>query len=513
MHRPTAACTRLQAKIVWIIFGSCASAFAGSPLDAEAKGTRVLCLIRQGEESKVLATVQSLGLGGEHLGSTDCQLLHEGLAESLAAHSVCRVDSPIPWALQEPGHADEAGLQRFIAVESSASSELLLEQLSTHHDLFESVQEDAPGRVLGEGSPDDPLFHLQYALHNTGVALGGIPGVPGADIAALEAWQLAGGTSVTIAIVDTGVSHSHPDLAPKLVPGYNFIGSDPTATDDSSFIPHGTACAGIAAAAGDDGNGIAGVSWSGRIMPIRVADQWGNSSEFTCANGIIWAVDHGARVISISLGFTAGTDYLRAAVAYAVSSGAVVVAAAGNTPGTSVYFPARWPEVLCVTATDHRDVIGQFCTTGAEVDVCAPGIQILTTTDTAAQPNGHRYETGTSMAAPFVSGIAALLIETAPWLSSQEVRRIIRETADDRGEPGWDPSYGHGRVNAAEALHSLFGDDQVCPADWNADGLVSGTDFFAYLNAFFAGQADINGDGNTTTSDLFEFLTHYVAGC
>jgi len=494
---------------------SAAAAPPPGPPGVPDSPVRVICQIRAGSEGAVRATLRSMSLGGENIVASAHAAHCASLAATFTNIKVVAADSPLTWEQVDQCAAAHARLGGFIVVEAAHGTSLqsLIAGLAAHADHFVSVEADAPGSVLGGEAPNDPYFALQYGLNNTGAPVGGSPGVPHADIAAINAWALAGGAPVTIAILDTGVSRSHPDLAPKLVPGYSFVGTDPTATDDSSFLPHGTACAGIAAASGNDAIGISGVSWHARIMPVRVADQWGNSTETLCANGIIWAVDHGARVISISLGFSAGTTYLAAAVSYANASGAVVVAAAGNTPGAPIFFPARWSSVLAVSATDNRDIIGPFCTTGPEVDVCAPGVSILTTTDSTAQPDTYRYETGTSMAAPFVSGVAALLLQTAPWLSPAEIRRLIKETADDRGPAGWDPQYGHGRVNAASALQSLSGDDQVCLADWNADGVVTSADFFAYLNSFFAGVADVNGDGQTTPPDLFEFIARYSAGC
>lgn len=493
-----------------------ASAFGAAPPQAAQQATvRVICRIRAGHEQTVRVTVKALGLGGESIRTDVPGIQSDALTATLVGVQAIDVDSPTDWPHIDGEMAEAGQLAKYIVVEARETTPLqtLLAQLLLHPDIFESVEADSPGTVLGTTIPNDPLFSLQYGLNNTGAPVAGLPGITSADISALDAWELSGAAPMIIAIVDTGVSQSHPDLILKLVPGRNFSGPDATATDDSSIIPHGTRCAGIAGAAANNGIGISGVSWNARIMPVRVADQWGNSSESMCASGIIWAVDHGARIISVSLGFTAGTEYLRAAVEYAAGAGAVIVAAAGNSPGVPVYFPARLPGVLAVSATNNQDVIGPFCTSGPEVDVCAPGVWIMTTTDSAANPNGYSYETGTSMAVPFVSGIAALLLETAPWLSALEVRRIIRDTADDRGPVGWDPRYGFGRVNAARALESIAGNDQVCVADWNGDGAVTSADLFAYFTSFFAGQGDVTGDGQTNSLDLFEFLNRYYAGC
>lgn len=486
-----------------------------NPAITETPAHRLVCRMRPGSEARVRATAESIGLGGSRILTAALAAPDKDLEAVLLGADAIELDSPISWDFADPALAHDAALARYVVITAPLGTgvEELHAALAARTDLFELVEFDGLGSSMGVEAPNDPHFALQYGLSNSGAAMGGIPGVPHADIHALEAWGLAGGAVITIAVLDTGVSQSHPDLAAKLVPGRNFVGSDPDATDDSTFVPHGTACAGIAAASANDGVGISGVSWTGRIMPVRIADQWGNSSELACANGIIWAVDHGARVISISLGYTTGTSYLRSAVTYASASGAVIVAAAGNTPTAPVYFPARLPEVIAVTATDNRDALATFSTTGPEVDVAAPGVMIFTTTDSSSLPNGYRFETGTSMAAPFVSGIAALLLETAPWLSSSEVRRIIRDTADDRGPAGWDPGYGAGRVNAAMALASLAGEDQVCAADWDGDGLVTSADLFAFLTDYFAGHADVNGDGRTSSADLLEFVNRFMAGC
>lgn len=510
----------IPAMTVGILVGS-AVAGPDQPSTATAahaigpQALRLVCRIRPGHETAVRATALDLGIGGHHIRTDRLAAADDSFRTSLAHNGVTQLDCPLTWAAANPVLAEQSQLTRFVVVEAASEDDAvaLLADLQKRVDLFDSVERESFGTVLGSSPPNDPHFALQYGLNNTGAPIGGMPGLPQADIRALEAWSLAGGSEVIIAVLDTGVSQSHPDLINKLVPGRNFVGSDPEATDDSQIISHGTACAGIAAASGNDGIGISGVSQAGRIMPVRVADQWGNSSDLACASGIIWAVDHGARVISISLGYSQGGTFLRAAVTYATATGAVIVAASGNTPGIPVLFPARLPEVIAVTATDNRDMLGPFCTTGPEVDVCAPGVMILTTTDSTSQPNSHRFETGTSMATPFVAGVAALLIETAPWLSSAEVARIIRDTADDRGPPGWDAGYGHGRVNAAMAIASLAGDDQVCVADWNGDGAVTSADLFAFLTDFFAGRADVNGDGQTDSIDLLDFVARYTAGC
>ena len=355
----------------------------------------------------------------------------------------------------EPGNrtlADQLGLSRLVTFEvaNASSANAAAAALRARADLFESAEPDALGYVHGVFVPNDPFFPWQYGLRNSGAAIGGVAGTAGADINAPAAWSIAtGGTPVILAILDTGVSHSHPDLASRLVPGRNFIGDDPAATDDSPWVSHGTACAGIAAARANDNFGIAGVTWNSLVMPVRVADLWGNSSEVACAAGIVWAIDNGARVLNISLGFTTGTQVLRAAAESAHLSGAVVVSSAGNAgAGAPIYYPARFSSVLCVTATDSRDQFAEFSCRGPEVDLSAPGVLIATTIDTNQSPNGHRLETGTSMAAPVCRGCCVPAVRDLSLAERGRSERILTETADDRGPAGWDEYYGHGRVNA-----------------------------------------------------------------
>ncbi len=308
MHRQLATRLWLQTKIVWVTVGISVSFASAAVPPAKDQGgfqsaSVAICHIRPGREATVHETLAALGLGGRHLRADTLPQRHAGLEATLLTGVAERADAPVTWTSIDAAAAADVGLSRFLIVTGGdgVTADALVQALSEHVDLFEVVEADGPGAVLGSDGPNDPLFAAQYGLHNTGAPIGGNPGVPHADISALGAWAVAGGSPVTIAIVDTGVSQSHPDLASKLVPGWNFVGADPTATDDSVYVPHGTACAGIAAAAGNDAFGISGVSWNGRVMPVRVADIWGNSSESACANGIIWAVDHGARVISVCL--------------------------------------------------------------------------------------------------------------------------------------------------------------------------------------------------------------------
>ena len=304
--------------------------------------------------------------------------------------------------------------------------------------------------------PDDPDFWRQYALHNEG----DVPPYYGeydADIDAPEAWELHTGRSgtVTIAIIDTGVG-PHVEFEGRMVPGINtndFV-NNPDLTIDGSG--HGTHVAGIAAATGNNGAGMAGVTWGAYNMPVRVTDASGTGNpaavSVDTAAGLVWAADHGADICNLSLQFydmdPSDEAMLEASVNYAHSTGALVIAAAGNLHGPEVAAPARFANCMAVSATDYRDDFAWWSNRGAEVDLCAPGELIWST-----QPNDeYEEDRGTSMAAPHVSGLAALIKSYAYYLTNDEIRAILTSTADPLGSPIPNDFFGYGRINAFAAL-------------------------------------------------------------
>ena len=216
-------------------------------------------------------------------------------------------------------------------------------------------------------------------------------------------------------------------------------------TDD---FGHGTHVAGIAAAATNNGIGIAGISWGARVMPVKVLDQYGNGWYSDIADGIVYAADNGAKIINLSLGGAAASQTLCQAAAYAQQKGALLVAAAGNA-GAAVLYPAACDGVLAVAATDRSDQRASFSNYGPEVDLAAPGVDIYSTWPWL---DGYFTKSGTSMAAPHVSGVAALVWSRWPEWTNMAVSRRITETAVDVDAAGWDPYTGWGRLDAAAAL-------------------------------------------------------------
>lgn len=282
-------------------------------------------------------------------------------------------------------------------------------------------------------------------------------------INAPAAWDLTtGAASLTIAIIDTGVDLGHPDLSGKLVAGYDFANNDSDPQDDQG---HGSHVAGIAAAATNNGVGVAGVAWGARLMPVKVLDSSGSGYTSAIAQGITWAVDHGARILNLSLGGPNYSSTLADAVAYAYTHNVLVIAAAGNEylEGNPTSYPAAYPNVLAVAATTDQDSHASYSNTGFYVDISAPGGDPTSSSDT--NPRHWIYSTywrgsglsyagsaGTSMAAPHVAGLAALIWSLHPDWTNDQVQQAITATAVDLGAPGRDDVFGYGRINAYAAV-------------------------------------------------------------
>jgi subtilisin family serine protease len=312
--------------------------------------------------------------------------------------------------------------------------------------------------------PNDPYFlNFQYSLRNRGGILNISPTIQpqmtaGADVKATTAWDVAKGDPETvIAIVDTGVDMTHPDFLGKFVSsGHDFANNDDDATDDHW---HGTHVAGIAAAGTNNLIGTAGVAWNCRILPVKVTDANGDGFYSWIIDGIIWAADHGADVINLSLGGDVPDPFLEDACKYAHDKGVVIAAAAGNNGTVGVLFPAAYDAyVLAVAASDYNDAIADFSSFGPEVDVAAPGVWILGPAPQWYVGTGNLpyiFASGTSAATPHVAGMAALIKSAKPGLSADDIMRIVRYTADDINATtysGRDDHAGYGRINMERAL-------------------------------------------------------------
>lgn len=354
-----------------------------------------------------------------------------------------------------------------IKIESSFSSELIVSE-------FNSL-----GLVIGDGEMKRNLLEIGYLLVKVppGSVIESIkqarlvPGVSDVQpnylvyaddtipndtnwldqyglvsIRAPQGWDYStGAAGVIIAIIDTGVDQSHNEFLGKIAPGYDFVNSDNDPQDDNG---HGTHVAGIAAAIGNNGIGVAGVNWGANIMPVKVLSNSGGGTYARVAAGIVYAVDNNAAVINLSLGGSASpsTSVLQDAVNYAYSQGVTVVAASGNSGGTVLY-PAKYDHVIAVAAVDSSNSHPSFSNSGVEVDVSAPGVSILST----SLGGSYVYRDGTSMAAPFVSGLAAI-INGYVGMNPDYIEFVMESTALDLGVVNFDALFGNGLIQMDAAL-------------------------------------------------------------
>jgi subtilisin family serine protease len=347
-------------------------------------------------------------------------------------------------------------------------------------------------RTADSVTPNDPSFGQLWGLDNQGQAINGVSGLADADIDAPEAWgATTGNPNVTVAVVDTGVDSSRPDLAPNLWTNPGETGTDSHGDDKKSngvdddsdgkvddwqgwdfvfgdTVPndpngHGTHVSGTIGARGNDGTGVAGVTWSSKIMPVRVLGSNGSGNDANVAAGFVFAAQHGAKVVNASLGGDGDPTVLAAAIAQ--SPNTLFVVAAGNSSAdvdTSPEYPCAIPapNVVCVAATTQTDGLASFSNYGSQgVDLAAPGVRVLSTCPPGASgiqcpSSGFKYLSGTSMATPHVSGVAALVDADQPGASVAQVKETLLDSVDYL--PSLDGrTVTGGRVNAARALGLL----------------------------------------------------------
>nr|WP_269205003.1 S8 family serine peptidase [Motilibacter aurantiacus] len=271
------------------------------------------------------------------------------------------------------------------------------------------------------------------------------------------------GTAPVVAVIDTGADAAHPDLVGALVAGADIVNGGTVTKDPDG---HGTHVAGIIGARVDNGTGVAGLVPDARVMPVNVFGPDGLAWSSDIATGIVWAVDHGAKVLNLSLGSDSSAPVEEAAVRWALEQGAVVVAAMGNDgeSGSPTSYPAAYPGVLAVGATAPDDSRASFSSTGAHIGVAAPGDDVLST----YPGNRYAYLSGTSMATPYAAAAAALVLGAWPALRPGQVVAHLRSTAEDLGAPGHDPEYGYGLIDPVRALSTQ-------PAGVTAAPLPTGT--------------------------------------
>jgi subtilisin family serine protease len=315
------------------------------------------------------------------------------------------------------------------------------------------------GRVRIAIVPDDTHWAQQWGPERVG---------------APAAWDVTTGEpNVVVAVLDTGADLAHSDLAgqlwvnPREIPGNGIdddgngyvddvngwrFGHDALDTpygsnDVYDDHGHGTHVTGIISARGNNGLGIAGMSWGSLAMVVKVLDHNGDGYYSEVASGLIYASDNGARIANLSLGGPEESQIMEDAIDYAIEHDTLVVAAAGNS-GSAVLYPAAYPGALAVAATDQGDRRAAYSCHGPEVELAAPGSLIYST----CMGDRYCYKSGTSMAAPHVAGLAALLRSQHPGDTVPQIAQRLRSTARDVDAPGWDEYTGWGRIDAMRAL-------------------------------------------------------------
>ena len=341
------------------------------------------------------------------------------------------------------GKRRKMGQSNIHIVDIDAGSEKAAVAELRKNPAFKAVELDR--KVKLAAVPNDPYYGSEWHLAKVGAA---------------AAWDTAQGAGITIAVIDSGVDITHPDLAPHVVPGWNVYGKNADTTD---VCGHGTAVAGTAAAAMNNGAGVAGVAGQAKIMPLRIAFLDGGScvaylSDMAAA--VTYAADHGARIANLSFSGVPSSAAVQNAANYLRSKGGLVFAAAGNGNRDEGYAPTS--TMVIVAATDSADNRSSFSSYGNYVTLSAPGTGIYTTSVGGA----YGSWSGTSFASPLAAGVAALMMSANPSLDPSRIETLLYASATDLGTAGRDIYFGYGRVNAAAAVTAALG--STPPADTTA---------------------------------------------
>ncbi|MHA1989911.1 MAG: S8 family serine peptidase, partial [Candidatus Hodarchaeales archaeon] len=308
-----------------------------------------------------------------------------------------------------------------------------LENFYSNWGLLDEVRYIEPNIIYTvDYIPNDPSWSLQWGNQRIQTDL---------------AWDIEPGnfSEVLVAVIDTGIDYNHPDLSSQYVSlGFDWVNNDTDPFDDHY---HGTHVAGIVAGTINNSIGIAGTA-NVKIMAEKFLNSGGSGTSEDGANAIIHAVDQGADILSNSWGGTSFSTLIKDALIYAEANDVVITAAAGNSGTSGLHYPAAYPEAISVSATDVSDNLASFSNYGETIEIAAPGVNIYS----SMPSNSYDYLDGTSMATPYVSGVAALILSQFPDWTAQQVRLHLQETAEDLGDQGRDDLFGYGLVNAFDAV-------------------------------------------------------------
>lgn len=310
------------------------------------------------------------------------------------------------------------------------ASEKAVEALLKRNKHLKNVERDM---LVPHDSTNDPYYGNAWHLPKIG---------------APTAWSTTVGSGVTIAVLDSGVNSAHPDLAGKLLPGWNFYDANSNTADVTG---HGTKVAGTAAAASNNALGVASVAGGAMILPGRISDSSGYATFSKMAAAVTWAADNGARVANLSYSGARGSTTVQSAGQYLKNKGGLLIVSGGNAGVEETAAPSD--ALIAVSATTSSDVKASWSSYGSYIDVAAPGASIYTTT----KGGGYGSVSGTSFASPATAGVVALMMAANPALSPDDVAKHLFATAVDLGTAGFDNYYGHGRIDAAAAVEAVKG--------------------------------------------------------
>lgn len=322
-----------------------------------------------------------------------------------------------------------------IEVDAGAADQVITELQSTEGII--EVTADYPLELAWK--PNDPGFieGSQWAIEKLR-----------ADVA----WEFSTGQEITVAVLDSGIDPNHPEFEGRTVPGYNFVDQNDDTTD---LCGHGTHVSGIIAAETNNAIGMAGVAPQAKIMPLKVIGDNCMGSYSRLMQAIIYAVDHGVRILSITSGGAYDHAGLRDALAFAREEGVLVVVAAGNRNSDEPFYPGSFAESFTISGTDRDDNKYNNSNFGQQIDMSAPATDVYSTYYTEESGSTYAYLTGTSMATPHVAAVAALILSIDPKLPLSELENALISSAVDLGEPGWDPIFGWGRLRAWRAVAAV----------------------------------------------------------